>query len=344
MTATRLRVCLVTLGDPGTLTGGYLFHLRLAELAPARDAEISFFSFPERSFPLPLLAGSRMLDAAASSDVVVVDSIAAWCAAPWLKKLSKPVVGMLHQPAGGTERRKTKAALDRRAYRHMDRIFVAGGSLKDDLSGEIDPALIVVVPPGRDMPPPAGDPPDLRDGRKIALLSVANWLPHKGTVELLKAFGGVPPGHATLHLVGRTDVDPRYAARVHALLIPLGDRVVVHGPLPKDRVTSMYAAADAFVLPSFVETYGTVYAEAMSAGLPVIGWDAGNLPHLADDGTSGLIVPTGDVDALAQALIRIAEDDVLRERLARGAEEKAKSFPTWEETADLFFSELRALL
>lgn len=346
MTASHLRVCLVTLGDPGTLTGGYLFHMRLAELAAARDAEISFFSFPDKTFPLPLLGGGGMVDAAASSDVVVVDSIAAWCAAPWLRKLAKPVVGMLHQPPGGTERRKIEAALDRRAYRHMERILVAGRSLKDDLSEEVDPGRIVVIPPGRDMPPPAGDSPGLRQGRKIALLSVANWLPHKGTVELLKAFDAVPPGHATLHLVGRTDVDPRYTERANALLqsTALRDRVVVHGPLPKERLAGMYAGADAFVLPSFVETYGTVYAEAMFAGLPVIGWNAGNLPHLADDGTSGLIVPTGDLDALTHALTRITEDDVLRERLARGAEEKAKSFPTWDQTADLFFSELRALL
>jgi glycosyltransferase involved in cell wall biosynthesis len=344
MTASRLRVCLVTLGDPGTLTGGYLFHMRLAELAPARDAEVAFFSFPKRMFPLPLLAGSRMVEAATSCDVVAVDSIAAWAAAPWLGKLANPVVGMLHQPAGGIERRRIRAALDRRAYRHMDRIFVAGESLKDDLARDIDPGRILVVPPGRDMPPPAGDSPDLRNGRKIALLSVANWLPHKGTVELLRAFEAVPPGLATLHLVGRADVDGRYATRVNALLGALGNRVVVHGPLPKERVASMYSAAGAFVLPSFVETYGTVYAEAMSAGLPVIGWNAGNLPHLADDDTSGLIVPTGDIDALTHALTRIAEDNTLRERLARGAEEKAKSFPTWEDTADLFFSELRALL
>jgi glycosyltransferase involved in cell wall biosynthesis len=147
-----------------------------------------------------------------------------------------------------------------------------------------------------------------------------------------------------LHLVGRTDVDRRYATRVEALLPPLGDRVVVHGPLPKERLASMYLAADAFVLPSFVETYGTVYAEAMSAGLPVIGWAAGNLPHLAEDGASGLIVPAGDTGRLTGALARIAEDDALRDRLANGATERAESFPTWDETADLFFSELRQVV
>ena len=180
----------------------------------------------------------------------------------------------------------------------------------------------------------------------IALLSVGNWVPHKGTVELLRAFLAVPSGHATLHLVGRTDVDARYAARVQALLAEprLSDRVVVHGPVSRERVASMYLAADAFVLPSVVETYGTVYGEAMASGLPVIGWEAGNLPHLAEDGVSGLIVPTHDVTGLAGALVRIAEDEGLRNRLAGGAKERAQDLPTWEESADLFFSELRQVV
>ena len=345
-----MRACLVTLGDPQTLSGGYLFHLRLAELAPERDSEISFFSFPDRVFPLPLASGAGMLNASASADVVVVDSIAAWCAAPWLGRVTKPVVGMLHQLPGGTDggsfRRKCQASLDRQAYRHMDRILVASLSLRDDLSDEIDPSRIGVVAPGRDVARPAGGSPDLRSGRRIALLSVGNWVPHKGTVELLRAFQTVPPEHATLHLVGRTDVDPRYAARVRALIAEPGirDRVVVHGPVPRERVASMYVAADAFVLPSMVETYGTVYGEAMASGLPVIGWEAGNLPQLARDGISGLIVPTNDVAALTRALVRIAEDEGLRTRLAAGARERAKDLPTWEETADLFFSELRQVV
>jgi glycosyltransferase involved in cell wall biosynthesis len=345
-----MRACLVTLGDPQTLSGGYLFHLRLAELAPERDFELSFFSFLDRAFPLPIASGAAMVKIAASADVVVVDSIAAWCAGPWLGRVSEPIVGMLHQLPGGTDggrlRRRCQAPLDRRAYRHMDRILVASPALRDALSEDIDPGRIGVVAPGRDVARPSERSPDLRIGRMIALLSVGNWVPHKGTVELLQSLQAVPPGHATLHLVGRTDVNPRYTARVQAMLAEPGirDRVVVHGPLPRERVAAMYVAADAFVLPSFVETYGTVYGEAMASGLPVVGWDAGNLPHLARDGVSGLIVPTDDVAGLARALVQIAEDEGLRTRLAEGAKERAQGLPTWDETADLFFSELRQVV
>jgi len=51
------------------------------------------------------------------------------------------------------------------------------------------------------------------------------------------------------------------------------------------------------VLPSWREPYGTVYGEALAAGLPVVGWRAGNLPHLVSDGVEGVVLTPGDVPA-----------------------------------------------
>ena len=92
----------------------------------------------------------------------------------------------------------------------------------------------------------------------------------------------------------------------------LTGRVRVHGPVSKERVAAFYRDADVFVLPSLREPYGTVYGEAMAAGLPVVGWRAGNLPHLATDGREGLLLEPGDVDGLSRALHRLATDDVYR--------------------------------
>ena len=58
-------------------------------------------------------------------------------------------------------------------------------------------------------------------------------------------------------------------------------------------MAALYRDADVFVLPSLREPYGTVYGEAMAAGLPVVGWRAGNLPHLAGHGREGLLVEPG---------------------------------------------------
>ncbi len=58
---------LVTLGDPRRLSGGYLYHLRMAEAAPAHGAVIRFLSFPERTFPLAAVHGASLLRRARSS-------------------------------------------------------------------------------------------------------------------------------------------------------------------------------------------------------------------------------------------------------------------------------------
>jgi glycosyltransferase involved in cell wall biosynthesis len=351
-----LMVSLITLGDPRTLTGGYLYHQRIAALAPRFGARVRFVSVPAAPFPLPIAAGPWVLRELARQhpDVVLLDSIAAGYLGPWLQASRRraPVVAILHQPPGGIDhgpvRTTTQALLDRWAYRAAPRLLAASAALADDLrSAGLPPERLRVVPPGRDVAPSPGTPPgDLRRGRRAALLSVGNWVARKGLLDLLEAVSRLPEDAVTLHLVGDPDAEPGYAARVRARLgaADLAGRVVVHGPLPVAQVAAYYAAADAFVLASSREPYGTVYGEAMAAGLPVVGYAAGNLPHLARDGEEGLVVPTGDVAALTAALRRIAGDAALRTRLGAAAGRRAAGFPTWEETAARLFGELRAVV
>ena len=348
-------VSLITLGDPGTLTGGYLYHRRIAALAPRFGARIRFVSVPPAPFPLPLAAGPLVLRrlAVQHPDLVLIDSIAAGYLAPWLplRRPRTPSAAILHQPPGGIDsgavRTALQAALDRLAYRGDFPLLAASAALADDLAAAGLPRhRLRVVPPGRDVAPaPATPPGDLRRGRRVGLLSVGNWVARKGLLDLLEAVSRLPDDAVTLHLLGDPDAEPGYADRVRARLArpDLAGRVAVHGPLPVEEVAAMYAAADVFALASSREPYGTVYGEAMAAGLPVVGYAAGNLPQLARDGEEGLVVPPGDVAALAAALRRLAEDEVLRSRLAWAAARRAASFPTWEETAATLFGELRLI-
>ncbi len=343
-----LTVSLVTLGDPSRLTGGYRYHRRMAELASACGATVRFVSFPDGPFPLPTLVGPAVLRQS-RADVVVLDSIAAAFLGPWLLRRSRtPLVGSLHQPPGGIDhgplRRGVQAPMDRLAYRHARLLLVASQALGEELVAQGYPReRIRVVPPGRDLSPaPASPPVDLRQGRRAGLLCVANWVERKGLLELLDAVAQLPEGLATLHLAGDDRADPRHGARIRARLArpDLAGRVVVHGPLPAERVAALYRATDVFVLPSLREPYGTVWGEAMAAGLPVVGWRAGNLPHLAEDGREGLLASPGDVAALRDALARLAGDEDLRRAMGSAAARRAMDRPTWAQSAALFFSAL----
>jgi glycosyltransferase involved in cell wall biosynthesis len=336
-------VSLVTVGSPDQLTGGYLYHRRMADAASDHDARIDFADAKLTHDPF-----------AAPADVILIDSIAAAVVAPWLgrrRRRDRPLAAILHQPPGGIDhgvlRRVAQSRLDRALYKRCALLLAASAALRDELIDVhgFPPARIQVVAPGRDVAPPPDERRDLRAGRDAALLSVGNWVVRKGTLQLLDAFARLPRGVATLHLVGRHDVEPRYTARVRARLRApdLAGRVVVHGPVPRDEVAILYASADVFVLTSLREPYGTVYGEAMAAGLPVVGWRAGNLPNLAEHERHGAVLEPGDIDALSDALHRLAVDEPWRRRLADAARRRAEELPTWRESAGQFFDALKRL-
>jgi glycosyltransferase involved in cell wall biosynthesis len=347
---------LITLGDPHRLSGGYLYHLRMAEAAPAHEARIRFLSFPEWPFPLAALRGPAMLrwTEELRASAVLLDSIAAAFTGPALAKrsLGVPLIAVLHQPPGGidhsTVRAWGQAPLDRLALRRADLLLAASDHLAKQLvEAGLAESRIRVVPPGRDVAsPPEGPVRALRNGRQAAFLSVANWLPRKGILELLEAFARLPSNAGTLHLVGDETADARYRARVRSRLAQrdLIGRVITHGPVPLKEVAALYTAADVFVLPASREPYGTVWGEAMAFGLPVVGWRAGNLPYLAEDRREGLLVEPGDIDALSEALTLLALDGDMRARLGAAAKRRALSRPTWEASAALFFAAIRGVV
>jgi glycosyltransferase involved in cell wall biosynthesis len=226
--------------------------------------------------------------------------------------------------------------------------MVASEALAAQLAAEgVARDRLRVVPPGRDVAATPGRPPsDLRRGRRAAVLCVANWVRRKGIDSLLEAVARLPDDAVTLHLAGDDRAEPGYAAGLRARLArpDLAGRVVVHGPLPIEAVAALYAAADVFALPSLKEPYGTVYGEAMAAGLPVVGWRAGNLPYLAGHEREGLLSWPGDLEDLARSLHRLASDADLRRRLGEAGRRRALARPTWEQTADLFFGAIREVV
>src|SRR5690606_30116044 len=129
-------------------------------------------------------------------DALLVDSIAAAALALPLRgwRADVPVIGVLHQPPGGVRWGEdggggVQARLDRAFAARADRLIVPSETLAGALrQAGVPAARLRVVPPGHDLPGPAGPLPRLRRGEAPALLCVANWLPGKGIDVLLEAF------------------------------------------------------------------------------------------------------------------------------------------------------------
>jgi glycosyltransferase involved in cell wall biosynthesis len=93
-----------------------------------------------------------------------------------------------------------------------------------------------------------------------------------------------------------------------------------------DQLRRLLAGADLYVLSSRSEGMPLAVVEAMAAGLPVLATGVGGVPELVRDGQDGLIVPPDDPERLSDALLRLIEDDTLRQRLARSAADRAREF------------------
>jgi D-inositol-3-phosphate glycosyltransferase len=105
------------------------------------------------------------------------------------------------------------------------------------------------------------------------------------------------------------------------------------GSLDQQRLALFYAAADVCAVPSLTESFGLVALEAMACGTPVVGTRVGGLQMLIEHGESGLLVPAGDYQALAEAIAEILSDHRLRMHLAHGARDRAEHF-TWRSVGD----------
>jgi glycosyltransferase involved in cell wall biosynthesis len=91
------------------------------------------------------------------------------------------------------------------------------------------------------------------------------------------------------------------------------------GPLPREDVLQLFADADASVLSSSWENFPHTVVESLAVGTPVIATRVGGVPEVVEDGVNGLLVPPGDVEALAAAISRFAADAELRRRLRDAA-------------------------
>jgi glycosyltransferase involved in cell wall biosynthesis len=132
----------------------------------------------------------------------------------------------------------------------------------------------------------------------------------------------------------RKALDVATAAHERARARGLAAELVVVGDglrrVDDAELAALYAGALAVVAPSYLEGFGLPPLEAAAHGTPAV---VSDLPCFAETlGDAALRVPVGDVDALADALLRIGGDDVLRARLGAAARERAALY-TWQRAA-----------
>jgi N-acetyl-alpha-D-glucosaminyl L-malate synthase BshA len=158
----------------------------------------------------------------------------------------------------------------------------------------------------------------------LVLISIGRLIRRKALDDLLRALSGLEYDDWRLLIVGDGPEEPRL--RDLAERLGLSSRVEFLGAVWGERKFQYLAASDVFVLPSVHEGFGLVFLEAMFCGLPVIASSVGGQTDFLKDGETGFLVPVGDVDALADRVLRLANDVELRGQMSRFNREYVKSF------------------
>lgn len=134
------------------------------------------------------------------------------------------------------------------------------------------------------------------------ILFVGRLVPVKRADRIIRALKRVLGRNPYTHLVVIGDGPLR--ARLKKLSYDLGiqDHVRFEGAIPYERVPFYYAACDVFILPSDSEGLPTVILEAMASRRPVIASAVGGIPNLILDGVNGILIDTGDEDAMVASI------------------------------------------
>jgi len=324
-------------GDLEALTGGYGYDRRIVDGLRALEWHVEVQAL-DGSFPTPTLFARedarRRFAAAGDAAVVLVDGLAfgALAAEAEEERRRLRLVALVHHPLADetgldSPTAASLEASERRALATARLVIVTSRATGAALSRYgIGADRIVVVEPGTDPAPLARG----STGRSVQLLCVASVIPRKGHETLIEALSRLRqlPWHLTC--VGG-ERDPQTAARVRAMIAQyeLLDRVTFTGDLHQPELNREYDSADVFVLPTFHEGYGMVVSEALARGLPVISCPTGAITELVAP-EAGLLVPAGDVAALATALAEVIGHRDTRVRLATGARRVRDTLPTWD--------------
>jgi glycosyltransferase involved in cell wall biosynthesis len=215
----------------------------------------------------------------------------------------------LHQPLRNPAARLYARVMLGRAVRRAARVLTVSEAVRRDLIAfGCEAEKIVVTPNGIDSRFTPGAAPD-----SGYFLYVGNDKPHKNVGRLVEAFARVG---GRLVLAGAPFERFRGVER--------------RGFVSDDELLALYRGAIALVLPSLEEGFGLPAAEAMACGTAVITSTAPALVELTGD--AALHVEATEVDALADAMRRVAYDGALRASLAARGAARARAF-TWERCA-----------
>jgi glycosyltransferase involved in cell wall biosynthesis len=236
--------------------------------------------------------------------------------------------------------------------RRADAVIAVSEATRQDVVERlgVDESRVRVVPEAVDE---SFAPPAREEGQRLAherfgvpsryVLYVGQFDPRKNVAGLLRAFAAAAASDPDLRLVVVGELG-KLASHLRAALaserVPR-ERVVITGFVDDATLAALYTGAECLLHAALLEGFGLTALESLAAGTPVVAYAGGAVGEVVGD--AGLLVRSGDEEALAVALCQLLGDDALRATLAARTRQRAGAF-SWDRAARSTLDVYRSVL
>lgn len=183
-------------------------------------------------------------------------------------------------------------------------------------------------------------------GHGPVILTVARLIEYKGIQWVIGAMPRILAEYAEARYVVAGDGPYRAELErtVKAVLPPpLRGAVTFLGQVSDSEKFALYDACDVFAMPSAVEGFGLVFAEAGAFGKPVVGCDVMGVPEAVSQGETGLLAPPADAGAVGGAILRLLRDENERTQMGAKGRRRVEAMSSWSESARQYLQLIREL-
>lgn len=176
--------------------------------------------------------------------------------------------------------------------------------------------------------------------KEFMIIFIGNLLYGKGLHVLLQALAKIDTALWRLSIIGGLHFDLKYTDKILKMItyLNLDKNVKVLGSLDIENVKSELLSHHVLAVPSYYESFGIVYAEAMGAGLPVIACKSGGAQEIVADKINGFLVAPGDIVMVRDSISKLIENRKLLKKMSLSSLAAYENMSSWDETMEKVYS------
>lgn len=345
-----MRVAIIVYGSINTITGGYIYDQNLLSYLQARDVVVKIFSQPHNGFLVRFKNNfsSQLINDINQfePDIILQDGMnlkSLFLLNRQLKKHGKykiiAIVHLLESHLIKNRFQKTVIRTIEKYYFNTIDAFIFNSRSTEtavqDLVGRTENSVIAY--PGKDrlkfenlnqnFTAKCSQP-------KIKIIFIGNLMHNKGLHLVLQALGSIKNDLWYLSVMGGLHFEPQYTKKILHLIsyLSLQQNVKIFGTLEPEKLQRHLTDHHLLVVPSYFESFGIVYAEAMGAGIPVIATSAGGAHEIVSHNSNGFLVNPGNIIQLRKYIYTLISDRRLLIRMSQAALATYKTLPSWQDS------------